>query len=343
MTKVLLTGASGFVAIHTLEALLTRGFVVKATVRSQEKGHYLLNKFPGKPLEIAIVEDIQAPNAFENALKDSAITAVIHTASPFFAAKNDPLKELLDPAVKGTKNVLQAIKTFAPQVSTVVVTSSYAAISNVTKRTDHSFVHTEATWSEITWEQAISDLNLSYRASKKFAERALWDFVAEEKPNFTATTVNPPLVYGPVIQDVTSPEKLNTSNAILWKNVIESTPGDTSDSYANDAALWVDVRDVALAHVLPLEKPELAGKRLFVTPGFCSTQSILDVLNEKFPALKGKIAVGRPGTGDKQLPELYQYDNHVTNDLLGIKYHTLEESMIDTFKSLVNLRPKSFL
>lgn len=341
-TKVLLTGASGFVAVHTLDLLLQRGFAVKATVRSQDKADYILNKFKGLPLETAIVKDIQDSDAFDAVLQgDTSITAVIHTASPFFAAKADPVKELLDPAIKGTKHVLQAIKQFAPQVTAVVITSSYAAISNISRRTDPTFVHTEETWCDITWEQATSDLSTTYRASKKFAEQAFWGFIRDESPNFVGTTVNPPLIYGPLAQNIQSPDQLNTSNAILWKSIIESTPGDTSDKYADDIGLWVDVRDVALAHVLPLERPELAGKRLFVTPGFFSTQCALDVLNEKFPALHGKIAVGKPGTGLKRAGEVSGFDNHVTNELLGFKYHTVEQCMVDTFKTLVDLQYKN--
>ncbi|VVT54543.1 uncharacterized protein SAPINGB_P004128 [Magnusiomyces paraingens] len=337
-SKVLLTGASGFLGIYVLKTLFEHGYSVKATVRSKEKGDYLIATFPNKPLEIAIVEDIQEPDAFDEALKDTSITAVIHTASPFFSAKTDPVKELLDPAIKGTKNILRAIKTHAPQVTTVVITSSNAAINNVSKYYDHSFVHTEKTWADVTWDQAISDLNLTYRGSKTFAERAFWDFIAEEKPNFTGTTVNPTLIFGPLLQQVASPEAINTSNAFLWKFLIHSKPNDTTDTYSNNPDLWVDVRDVALAHVLPLEKPSLAGKRLFLTSDFYTVQTLLDIVNERVPALRGKIAIGQPGTGNKNVEKVYQYDNHVTNELLGIKYHTLDDTIVETVNSLLELK-----
>lgn len=341
-TKVLLTGASGFIATHILDILLKRGYNVVATVRTQEKANYIHKKFGEFPVETVIVKDIEDPNAFDSALQDNAITAVIHTASPFHDVKSDPLKELLNPAVQGTKNVMQAIKTYAPQVKNMVITSSYASISNTKKRNDNSFVHTEKTWADISWEDAISNNNLAYRGSKKFAELAFWDFIKTEKPNFTGTTVNPPLVYGPLLQKITSLDQLNTSSALLWKDVINSIPGDTSSKYADiPPSLWVDVRDVALAHVLPLEKPELAGQRLFVTPGFYSPQLALDVVNKNFPSLRGKIAIGQPGTGLKNLDQIYRIDNHVTNELLGIKYHTFEECIVDSFTSLVQLNEES--
>lgn len=339
--KILLTGASGFVATHTLDILLKRGYTVKATFRSQDKADYISNKFKGKPVETVIVEDIAKPNAFDETFKnDSEITAVLHTASPFFSAKSDPVKELLDPAIKGTRNVLESIKKYAPQVTTLVVTSSYAAILHVSKRDDHSFIQNEETWSDVTWEQAVENLDVSYLGSKKFAEQEVWKFIEQEKPNFTATTVNPPLIFGPLLQDVKTPEELNTSDLILWKSIIESEAGDTGDKYTQATSPWIDVRDVALAHILPLENEKLAGKRLLIAGGYFSTQSLLDIVNKDFPALKGKIAIGKPGTGLKNLDKVSQLDNHVTNELLNLKYHTLEESIVDTFKSFEILQEK---
>ncbi|VVT43692.1 uncharacterized protein SAPINGB_P000102 [Magnusiomyces paraingens] len=336
--KVLLTGASGFIAIHTLKLLLERGYTVKATVRSQAKGQYLLDKFPGQPIELAIVEDIRVPGAFDKTLEeDKEITAVLHTASPFFTAKEDPLNELLIPALEGTKNILSAIKKHAPQVTSVVITSSFAAILDPSKLHDHSTVFSESTWSPITWEQATTDLSTSYRGSKTFAEKEFWRFIKEESPNFTGTTVNPPAVFGPLLQDVPSVDRLNTSNGLLYHGVFNPKDGNDFNSTPH---IWVDVRDVALAHILPLEKPELAGKRLFVTAGFFSLQSVLDIVNKDFPELQGKIPVGEPGTGLSKVPNVYQIDNHVTNELLGIKYHTLEETVKDTFKTLIELKNK---
>lgn len=68
----------------------------------------------------------------------------------------------------------------APQVSRVVATSSYASILNREKHFDHSFVETEETWADVTWEDAIKDNSLAYRASKKYAELAFWNFIKNE-------------------------------------------------------------------------------------------------------------------------------------------------------------------
>ena len=36
-------------------------------------------------------------------------------------------------------------------------------------------------------------------ASKAFAEKAAWDFVEKEKPNFSLSTIQPSLVFGPIV------------------------------------------------------------------------------------------------------------------------------------------------
>lgn len=339
--KVLLTGASGFIGTHILNILLKRGFNVVTVVRSQEKADYILTKFKGYPVETAIVKDIQEPTAFDDVLQDNAITSVIHTASPCFGSVKDSVKQMLNPAVEGTKNILKSIKKNAPQVAEVVITSSYVSILNNKKKYDNSFVQNEETWSDVTWNEALADPSMAYKASKKYAELAFWDFIETEKPNFTGTVVNPPWAFGPVLQNVTSIDQLNVSSQHLWRSVVNSPPNDTSSRYTDELpTVWADVRDIALAHVLPLERPELAGKRLLVVGGYYDTQMALDVVNRNFPKLKGKIAVGKPGTGLKRLNQVSQVDNNITNELLRLKYHKFENCIVDSFKSFIEIKEK---
>lgn len=49
-------------------------------------------------------------------------------------------------------------------------------------------------------------------ASKTFAEKAAWEFVEKEKPNFTIATMCPPLVFGPIVHYLNDLKALNTSN-----------------------------------------------------------------------------------------------------------------------------------
>jgi len=97
---------------------------VVTTVRSQSKADKIKEantKYDKSKLSFAIVEDISKAGAFEEAVKsDPPFEAVIHTASPFHFKAEDLQRDLIDPAVNGTKGVLQAIKRSAPTVKRVV-------------------------------------------------------------------------------------------------------------------------------------------------------------------------------------------------------------------------------
>jgi len=201
--RVLLTGGSGFIAAHCVDILLKHGHSVVTTVRSQEKANKIREAHSnvGKDrLDFAIVEDIAQEGAFEEAVKsDPPFEAVLHTASPFHFNATDVQKELLDPAVIGTTGILKSIKKSAPTVKRVVITSSFASILDGTKGAYPGHTYSEKDWNPITHEEALKNNANGYRASKTFAEKAAWEFVEKEKPNFTIATINPPLVFGPVV------------------------------------------------------------------------------------------------------------------------------------------------
>ncbi|OBT84518.1 hypothetical protein VE02_06751 [Pseudogymnoascus sp. 03VT05] len=340
MTRVLLTGGSGFIAAHVLESLLTRGHSVVTTVRSQEKADKIKQAYPdlGKDkLDFAIVEDIAQEGAFDKAvISDPPFESVIHTASPFHFNITDTKKDLLDPAINGTTGILKAIKKSAPSVKHVVVTSSFAAILNGAKLPNWpEHTYTEEDWNPITEEQALISPAEGYRASKTFAERAAWDFVRDEKPNFTISTVNPPMVFGPVVNYLNSLDSLNTSN----QRIRDFAQGKAKDGLPNSGVyLWIDVRDLALIHVRQIEVPEAQGKRFFATAGYFSNKEIADAIRNNFPEYKDNLpAADAPGDGDYpngSTESLHKYDNSRTVKMLGITFRTIEESVVDLVKSL---------
>jgi len=281
-----LTGGSGFIAAHCLDQLLQHGHEVVTTVRSSEKGDFLLSAHKGQKLSYVIVKDIAQEGAFDDAVKsDPPFDAVVHTASPFHFNVTDPKKDLLDPAIIGTTGILKAIKAYAPTVKRVVITSSFASILNPDA---HPKVYDESSWNPITWEEALAGPpGTSYRGSKKFAEKAAWDFVEKEKPNFQLATICPPLVFGPTVHYLTSLDSLNTSNSrirdVMQGKMKEQVP-------PTGIHLWVDVRDVALAHVKAMELPEAAGKRFFVVSGYHSYADIIEIIRKKLPGVSEEPA-----------------------------------------------------
>jgi nucleoside-diphosphate-sugar epimerase len=335
MVRVLLTGGSGFIAAHVLEQLLDRGHSVVTTVRSQQKADNIKKAHPDRgqdKLDFVIVEDIAQEGAFDKAVvSDPPFEAVVHTASPFHFNVTDVQKQLLDPAIIGTTGILKSIKAHAPSVKRVVITSSFAAIINARKGMWPGHTYTEADWNPVTVEEGLKDPSTGYRASKTLAEKAAWEFVKNEKPNFTLATVNPPLVFGPVVHYLQSLDALNTSNERISDIVLGK---HKSGIPATTIILWVDVRDVAFVHVRAMEEPAAAGKRFLTTAGHFNNRQMIDIIRRNFPEYEDVLPPRDDKGGDYPEGGYYGYDNSNSIKTLGAKYRTLEESLVDTIKSL---------
>ena len=328
--RVLLTGGSGFIAAHCVDFLLQGNHSVVFTVRSHDKGKKILSNHPSvsqDKLSYMIVEDIAKEDAFNEAVKsDPPFEAVLHTASPFHFKVTDPKKDLLDPAIIGTTGILKAIKQNAPSVKRVAITSSFASIVSPN---GHPDVYNEDSWNPVTMDEALNtDAATAYRGSKKFAEKAAWDFVEQEKPNFTLTTLCPPLVLGPVVHYFNDLSSINTSNELV-RDLIQGKMKDGLPP--TRVVIWVDVRDLARGHVRAIERDDAQGKRFFITAGSYRTSDIADIIKKNFPDLAS------------QLPEKYErdpkedpfkYDNSRSKDVLSLEYGSLENCITDLVKSL---------
>jgi len=336
MTRVLLTGGSGFIAAHVLDTLLEHGHSVVTTVRSQEKANTILAAHPDAPkskLDCVIVEDIAQEGAFDTAvISDPPFEAVVHTASPFHFNITDTKKDLLDPAIIGTTSILKAIKKSAPTVKCVVITSSFAAILDPSKLGPGK-TYNEECWNPITLEEAITSPANGYRASKTFAEKAAWKFLDEEKPNFTISTVNPPMVFGPVVHYLNSLSNLNTSNQRI-RDIAFGQMKEKGEIPETGIFFWVDVRDIAIAHVKAMENLEAANKRFFITAGNFSNKEIVDIVRKNFPELKNNVPSESTKGGDYPKMGTCDFDNSRAVKVLGMKWTPLEKSIVDTVKSL---------
>ncbi|KAG6864719.1 hypothetical protein C0991_007672 [Blastosporella zonata] len=265
--KVLVSGANGFIAMWVVRKFLEKGYAVRGTVRSVDKGKYLKEYFKsyGDKFEIVVVEDITKEGAFDEAVKD--VDAIAHTASPLYmtAASVD---ELIGPAVNGTISILKSALKNGHGVKRVVLTSSIASV--LTVGSDKIF--DENDWNELVLreikEQGDAALGFSkYRASKTLAEKAAWEFYEQNKANlkWDLSVLNPPYVFGPVIHDVKNAEALNTSLR-HWYDVILGI-SHSEALLKTEGSGYIDVRDVAEAHTLALEKEAAGGERIIVSAG----------------------------------------------------------------------------
>lgn len=239
MTRVLVTGATGFIAMHAIADLLAHGYAVRGTVRSLNKVDSALTGLPGAERLELVEADLLREGSFDAPAE--GCDAVLHTASPYAMNVADPQRELVDPAVRGTRTVLAAAAKAG--VKRVVLTSSMAAITDEPPQ-DH--IITEADWNE---KSSLS--RNPYYFSKAEAERAAWAFM-KQKPGFDLVVINPFLVIGPSFT-----RTLNESNKILADMTKGVYPGLLDLTWG-----FVDVRDVARAHVLALETPAAAGRYL---------------------------------------------------------------------------------
>lgn len=217
-----------------------------------------------------------------------------------------------------------------------MVTSSFASMLSEQTLADPATIFTEANWNPYTYEDGLQgDKVKAYRTSKTIAEKAAWKFLDDYKPNFDLATICPPLVFGPVVHHLESLSSINTSNQRFvdmiqggWKQHIPET----------GTFLWVDVRDVARAHVLAMEKPAAGGQRFLLTGGRFTNRDLADVVRKNFPELGGNLPASHVQGGGYPEGGIYGYDNSKASKELGIEWISLEQSAVETVKSLIGDR-----
>ncbi|MFE7723173.1 NAD-dependent epimerase/dehydratase family protein [Nocardia rhizosphaerihabitans] len=240
-TRVLVTGATGFVAGHCIAELLAHGYAVRGTVRDlgahAKRAHLTeLARRAGGELEF-VAATLDDDTGWVEAV--TGCDAVLHVASPFPSTPPDDEQALIGPAVEGTLRVLRAAA--AAGVRRVVLTSSVAAVAY---GHDVDAVRTEADWS-------VVDRIPAYQKSKTLAERAAWEFVESLGGDMELVAVNPGMVLGPLLDATTS-----TSHEPVRRLLDRDVPGSVRTGWTP-----VDVRDLAVAHRLAMEVPAAAGNR----------------------------------------------------------------------------------
>ncbi|KAF3776096.1 Cinnamoyl-CoA reductase 1 [Nymphaea thermarum] len=315
---VCVTGASGYIASWLVKLLLERGYTVRATVRDPDdpKKTEHLRALEGASERLHLFKaDLLDEGAFDYAV--SGCEGVFHTASPFFNETQDPQAELLDPAVKGTVNVLRSCAKI-PSIRRVVVTSSMAAVA-VGRRARTPDAVVDETW--FSDADFCREIKSWYVLSKTLAEEQAWKFAEEAKMD--VVTINPAMVIGPLLQPT-----LNTSAAAILKLI------DGSPTFPNTTFGWVHVKDVAEAHILAFEDASANGRYCLVE-SVAHFSEIVKILQDLYPDYKlpTKCADAQP------LSPTYQVSKEKV-EKLGINYIPLQVSLKETVESL---KEKKFL
>ncbi len=339
---ILVTGATGYVAGWLVKRLLEDGFTVNAAVRDPEKEHkvhHLNGIAANAPGTIKYFKsDLLEEGSYAKAMEGCEL--VFHTASPFTSDFDDPQKELIEPAVKGTVNVLnQASKTAS--VKRVVLTSSCAAIY-----TDATEVQNtpDGQLTEDIWNTTASLDYQPYSYSKTLAEKKAWE-INKDQEQWDLITINPSLVMGPPL----NPKATTSESFSLLKQLGDGTFKMGAPKLGIGL---VDVRDVAKAHYKAGFTPSAKGR--YITSAY-NTNFV-----ELGEALEPKYGDSYP-VPTKALPKWlllligpyvnknlsrkfiknnvnveWKADNSKIKKDLDMKFRSMRETMEDSFQVLID-------
>jgi len=326
MEKVLVTGATGFIGLHCVKLLLEKGYKVRGTLRSLKRADEVINAMKTLNLDINNLELVKADLLEDKGWLEAmeGCKYVLHVASPTSSMSDE---DMVTAAVDGTMRVLHAAKN--AKINKVVLTSSLAAVTGCDGE--------EREFDETDWTNPDDPRIDSYTKSKVCAELEAWKFVesTKHKNTFKLTVLIPSAVSGPMLTD-----DIGTSNQFILKLIDGSTKGIVNLNIA-----WIDVRDVAHAHIKALKLENLNGERLILCNKSLWVNEVVNLLKIegfknlpkfKWPnfilkmlALKNQSYLDAKMIGKKR-----RVSNKKAQKLLRSEFINAEKSIIETAHQL---------
>ena len=337
---VLVTGASGYVAGELVRRLLAAGLTVHATVRDPDdaqKAGPLKEVAASQPGQLKLFKaDLLDAGSFGEGMEGCAV--VFHTASPFLLHFEDPQRDLVDPALKGTRNVLRSVNE-TDSVRRVVLTSSCAAIYG-----DNADIESAPgdQFTEDDWNTTSSLEHKPYSYSKTLAEKEAWQF-ARQQGRWDLVTINPSLVLGPALRPRT------TSGSFTMMKQLGN--GRLKAGVPDYPFGVVDVREVGEAHFRAGTDLSVPAGRYILSGHDSSLVEIVAILRRKygdqypFPRRtlpKWLVWLFGPLVDKSLTRKLIRrnigihagFDNTRSREKLGIQYRPLEESVTGMFEQM---------
>lgn len=339
-SPVLVTGATGYVAGWVIKGLLEQGMTVHATLRdindTAKRAHLdaLATDSPGAIRYFQA--DLLTEGAFDAATEGCEV--VFHTASPFTTTVTDPQRDLIDPAVSGTRNLLRSVNR-CDSPRRVVLTSSCAAIYGDSADCADA---PGGMLTEDVWNTTASLDHNPYSYSKTLAEQAAWE-IAQAQDRWRLVAVNPALVLGPGLAPVQTSESFNI--------IRQMANGTMRGGVPHIEFGTVDVRDVADAHIRAAFIPEANGRNIVCNRSH-SLLELAAMIRSDFPHLalpKTRLPkwmvwmvgpyVNRTFTRrfiDRNVDHVWRADNGKSIRELGLTYRPIADSVTGMVAQMID-------
>lgn len=337
--RVLVTGGTGFVGSHLVKRLLERGYRVHATVRGTAdaaKVRPLRDMQEAHPGQLSLFEaDLLKEGSFDEAMTGCRV--VFHVASPFRMPEKikDGRRDMVDPALLGTRNVLAAVER-TPTVERLVLTSTVGAVFG-----DYADVQAMdgGVLSERYFNTTSTVENNPYHYAKTVAERAAWDAEAAQD-RWRMVAVNPGLILGPSLTPASESGSLFLLEELFKGYFFYGAPDFSFTT--------VDVREVADAHIAAAENPDAKGRYILADRTMTSFHEMSRIIRTRHPrdprlprtALPHwPVRVLGPAFGltqdyiRKHLGIRFPVDNSRSVSELGITYRPIEQTVLDHYEA----------
>lgn len=336
---VLVTGATGYIGGWVVKNLLDEGRTIHAPIRNltnTQKRVHLDKLAKDSSGEIKYFEsDLMIENSYKEAMKKCEL--VIHIASPFIMDSKDPQKEVIDPALKGTQNILKTANKIE-SVKRVVLTSSVAAIYG--NGIDGQSVE-GGMFNESMWNTTSTSTDGEYSYSKTVAEKEAWK-ICEEQKRWDLVVINPGFVLGPSL----NPNAMFESK----KFMLQMGNGDLKSGAPDITMGMVDVRDVSKAHVIAGFSESAKGRYILSAKTHTLLETgvfIKEKFGDKYPvptrnAPKFLIWILAPFLGikrnfvSKNIGYKIDFDNSKSIKELGINYSPVKKAVVYFFQQFVD-------
>ncbi|MGH3267167.1 MAG: NAD-dependent epimerase/dehydratase family protein, partial [Trebonia sp.] len=195
------------------------------------------------------------------------------------------------------------------------------------------------TLSEEYFNTTSTPENNPYHYAKTVAERAAWE-LAGAQDRWSMVAVNPGLILGPSLTPVSESGSLFLMNELMSGYFFYGAPGFSFT--------FVDVRDVAEAHVSAAENPAASGRYILARPEMVSIHEMAAIIRSRYPR---RLLIPRHRLPDaavrvlgprfglthdyivKHLGIRFAVDNRRSVDGLGLSYRPVRETMLDHYES----------